>query len=485
MIKPDMKKLLLLISILLLAGCSTENTEIFTLSTSVNPQEAGSISPSQGEFDEGDEVTLTASANEHWVFSGWQGDYSGTSNPAVIVMNSNKSISAMFEKRDYEITMETVGEGTIEERIVSAKSVDYPHGTVVELTAVPDEGWEFIEWNGEITGDENPVQITVDGPMSISATFEPEPAAVVPASWISTGSDARLSSVQFITDELGWVAGEGLIAKTTDGGENWTFQMEDEFNVLDLFMVNEQTGYATASSAPNYDSSVQGVYRTVNGGDDWELVYQTNETPYTIFFVNESTGWVAGDNDLIIKTTDGGDSWQRQDQFEGTFENDDLSFFIVDLFFLDEETGWGVGQYSPADNFLIIRTSDGGDTWEVASSYVGPSLRLIHMFDENRGLTGSNRAISQVSNGGENVNQVFNHTTFGMVNDFAIVKESRGFLIGTNLGASAHQFLYETTDEGDTWTAVNTEDIVSGVSIDLGEGILWIASGPFLVKVEI
>jgi len=92
-----MRKLLipfLLASLLLLTNCSTENTSIYTLSTNVNPSEAGSVNPSSGEYDNGTTIEIIASPKEHWVFSGWQGDHTGNQNPASILMDSNKSITA-------------------------------------------------------------------------------------------------------------------------------------------------------------------------------------------------------------------------------------------------------------------------------------------------------------------------------------------------------------------------------------------------------
>src|SRR5690625_7404597 len=76
-----MRNLLILLFILLLTSCGTENTPVYQLTTATDPAEAGSVSPSGGEFDEGTSVTLQASANEHWVFSGWSGGLAGSQNP--------------------------------------------------------------------------------------------------------------------------------------------------------------------------------------------------------------------------------------------------------------------------------------------------------------------------------------------------------------------------------------------------------------------
>jgi hypothetical protein len=59
------------------------------------------------------------------------------------------------------ITIE--GEGTVTE--------SYEHETVVKLTSVPSEGWEFVAWSGDLTGDENPVNVTLTDSINITAKF--------------------------------------------------------------------------------------------------------------------------------------------------------------------------------------------------------------------------------------------------------------------------------------------------------------------------
>src|SRR5690554_4800268 len=137
--------------IVLLFGCGTENTPTYTLSVNVEPSEAGSVSPSSEEFDDGAEISITATPNQHWVFSGWQGGISGSANPASLIMNSDVTATALFGIRDYPLTVNITGQGNVIEEIVQAKTTDYPHGTTVQLTAVPDEGWNFVEWQGDLS----------------------------------------------------------------------------------------------------------------------------------------------------------------------------------------------------------------------------------------------------------------------------------------------------------------------------------------------
>ncbi|MEX0769105.1 MAG: FISUMP domain-containing protein [Balneolaceae bacterium] len=163
---------ILLLSILIISSCSTESTPVYQLTTSVEPVEAGSISPVQAEYDEGEVAEITATANDNWVFESWGGDLSGNSNPATILMSSDKNITALFKKQEYAMTINIEGEGSVMEEVVPAKTTDYPHGTILKLTANAERGSYFNRWEGNITGSEPEVQITLTQDREVTAFFE-------------------------------------------------------------------------------------------------------------------------------------------------------------------------------------------------------------------------------------------------------------------------------------------------------------------------
>jgi len=153
-------------------SCGTENEPTYTLSTSVSPDGRGTISPSDGEYTEGEQITLTGIPSDGWVLSRWEGDWSSSSNPTTIVMDRDKVVVGVFERRDYPLNITIEGEGTVTETIVSQPTTDYTYETVVELTPNPSVGWEFVEWGGDLSGSESPQQITIDGEKNVVAKFE-------------------------------------------------------------------------------------------------------------------------------------------------------------------------------------------------------------------------------------------------------------------------------------------------------------------------
>ena len=146
-----------------------EETVNYSLTTAIIPSDGGSVSPSGGEFEEGSEVTVEATAEPGFSFSSWDGDLSGNENPTVITMDSDKSVTAIFEEDSeiFSLTVSTDGSGT-----VSPGSGDYEEGTEVELTATADPGWSFIGWEGDLSGTTNPQTITMDSDKEVTAVFE-------------------------------------------------------------------------------------------------------------------------------------------------------------------------------------------------------------------------------------------------------------------------------------------------------------------------
>ena len=165
-----MRKLALFLSFLFVVSC-TKDPIIYTLTTSANPADNGTVSPSTQQYDEGKTVTITATASSEYLFQSWSGA-NGSTNTTSVVMNSDKSVSANFVKKKYALTTTVEGEGTVTEKVIKAgATTDYNSGTIVELTATPSGEWLFVEWKGDVTGTENPTQITIDNPKNIVAVF--------------------------------------------------------------------------------------------------------------------------------------------------------------------------------------------------------------------------------------------------------------------------------------------------------------------------
>lgn len=131
---------------------------------------AEKVVSTKSEHQSGTVVELTASPSDHWLFDHWDGDITGTTNPAQITVSSAKNVKAVFVEKTYPLNVEIEGEGAVSEKIIQTKAT-YQEGTVVELTANPSDGWSFDHWGGDLEGNKNPAQIMVSGEINVRAIF--------------------------------------------------------------------------------------------------------------------------------------------------------------------------------------------------------------------------------------------------------------------------------------------------------------------------
>jgi hypothetical protein len=122
----------------------------------------------------GSTVKLTATPSSEYIFKEWSGGYSGTSNPANIVMDADKIITAVFEKREYPLSLTIVGSGTVAEEVIkiASSATNYKSGTTVRLTPQHSAGFQFKKWSGDDTSSKSPLDIVVSKPINLTCTFE-------------------------------------------------------------------------------------------------------------------------------------------------------------------------------------------------------------------------------------------------------------------------------------------------------------------------
>ncbi|MBS1581665.1 MAG: T9SS type A sorting domain-containing protein [Bacteroidetes bacterium] len=188
-------------------------------------------------------------------------------------------------------------------------------------------------------------------------------AGPLPAQWeqLNAPSDTRFDDLFFINAQRGWCAGGGTgwVLRTSDGGDSWQVVLADpspgaylrsiEFATVDLGFCGSLTG---------------SLWRTGNGGDSWEDIHAalpqpvpgicglSAPTPDVIY----GTGVFHGPA-YVIKSTDGGGTWQHIDLSAHAWN-------LVDVLFLNADTGFvGGGAITETQGASIFRTEDGGQTW--------------------------------------------------------------------------------------------------------------------------
>jgi uncharacterized repeat protein (TIGR02543 family) len=123
--------------------------------------------PDQMTYNNGTNVQLTATPATGYIFAGWSGDASGTTNPLTVAMNGNKNITANFAQTQCTLTV-TAANGTVTK---IPDQTSYISGTTVQLTATPATGYSFTGWSGDASGTANPLTVAMNGNKNITANF--------------------------------------------------------------------------------------------------------------------------------------------------------------------------------------------------------------------------------------------------------------------------------------------------------------------------
>lgn len=348
------------------------------------------VSPEAEEFAEGTVVTLTAIPSEGWRLDEWQVNFDRRmSNPLEVTMNSDKSITGKFVKREYPLTITVEGEGSVIEEVIQAKSKNYPHGTLVKLTAQPDNiRWIFQHWEGYLTGSENPETIQVDTNLTVTSVFG-ERCCIR----LYGGSNSDVG--RFISqthDQEGFVV----------GGE--TQSVDGDFigtaGESDIFFIRTDTD-GNAQQIQTYGGSGVDVGRDgVQTGDGGYVLTGSFESDEGDF-----NGLNRGGKDIFLMKVNSDGAVQWLETFGGSGSEEGMS--VVHLlpgengFVLSGWTNSSDGDFSGANGstniFLIKVNSDGEKEW--VNVYGGSGLEraqaLIHLPDQDGGfaLTGWSHSI--------------------------------------------------------------------------------------------
>ena len=148
---------------------------------------AGPLGECEAEYEEGTEVMLVAEPEFGSEFAGFSAGTGSASacldSPCTFTIDDDSSVEAVFDLEEFELAVETEGsgEGVVECQVEGGSyeacpvSETYPYGTEVILFAEPEEGSEFVEWDGDCSGIEAECALTVEEPLTVTAIFAPEP----------------------------------------------------------------------------------------------------------------------------------------------------------------------------------------------------------------------------------------------------------------------------------------------------------------------
>lgn len=131
---------------------------------------------------------------------------------------------------------------------------------------------------------------------------------------IQQGKPSSIRGMSVVDDSVAWISGSrGYVAITHNGGKTWVWQQVKGFEKAE--------------------------FRDIEAFSDKSAVIMSSGTPA-----------------LVLRTTDGGITWQEK------YRNADTAYFFDAMAFADTKHGFIVGD--PIGNkFLMMETKDSGNTW--------------------------------------------------------------------------------------------------------------------------
>ena len=218
--------------------------------------------------------------------------------------------------------------------------------------------------------------------------------------------------------------------------------------IQDIYFLNHNLGWAVSTRFDTIAGSY--IIKTTNGGEVWEKEFFNIENKFfhAIYFLDSLNGWVAGNN-AFYGTTDGGLTWNSPRIDSSLYS----SLPVQKIVFFSKQYGFACGGF--IDRMGVIwKTTDAGLNWSCKTMCCEPlrdisfidSLHIISVGGDFEYGTG----VARTSDGGEN--WIYELPGFlGVATGLSFRKKNEAWAC---LGSESKFIL--SADSGKTWNAFNT-----------------------------
>lgn len=230
-------------------------------------------------------------------------------------------------------------------------------------------------------------------------------------------------------------------------GEISTFQKLPSGSIVALRSDNLARDHGVVSD------SISFVLSSGDSGETWQALWQG--TPYAfqaMHFANDNIGWLGGEWNTILKTLDGGITWNLQYQ-DSLLQQGIKSILAVDSLVV----------YAISNDGVAFFSNDGGNNWQTQKVYDNfETQHKIFFVNPTKGfLVGFNGRI--LVSDGQGLDWQPLYDTFNtQIHAIDFVNSQVGWAGGRQFDGRG--FLFKTTDGGYSWTP---QDTGAGFIIDI------------------
>jgi len=256
-----------------------------------------------------------------------------------------------------------------------------------------------------------------------------------------------------------WTAGvAGSVCCSLDAGRSWerlTAGFTDSLHAV------------TSRGSELWVAGADGLLARSTGGTWQRVALQSTATVDDLSF-GDADGWVVGQRGLVAHSTDGGRTWARV----ATPATSDLSGVAAS----GPGHAWVTG-----DRGTLMSTADGGSSWRT-SMIVAKDLRCVRFFDAAHGWAGGGspygegHALVLRSDDGGTTWERVEAPIWGRVNALTFVDTWRGWAAAEDWGADGDApqgTILATSDGGRTWAPQATSPaVLTSISMD-ASGVGW------------
>lgn len=299
--------------------------------------------------------------------------------------------------------------------------------------------------------------------------------------------NSSIRAIAAIDSQMVWFAGSGgQFGYTENGGQNWTIDSIKHENKAPEFrsiVVTNSAVFLLSVASPAL------LYKSVDKGKNWDLVFTDTDTSAfynSMTFVDDQTGFAVGDPQngclTLIKTTDGGQNWAKIgcDILPSTADGE-AGFAASNTNVIAKDNHlWLV---SGGKKARVFYSSDLGNKWEVFDTPIiqGGTMTGIFsaaFYDEKQGVIFGGNWEKQEHNSQNKAITKDGGKTWRLVNEegFPGYRSCVQYIPNSDAEAMIAvgiPGIAYTADRGRTWQGVNIESYYTIRIVD--EHTAWLA----------